>query len=136
MKSRLTQHHSIVRLQNPRFDDRDEVSQQVTGLTVGSWYRASYHWTPTYISNPTWGNRCYIGVIAGASHSSYDDEYVSYTNPGEFSQRSFDFKASNSDLKLTFYVGCDYADIIVDHFILDDFELVEICPPSESYVQI
>ncbi|KAG5659768.1 hypothetical protein KAF25_002327 [Fusarium avenaceum] len=125
-----------VGLQNPRFDDSGEVSQQVTGLTVGSWYRASYYWTPTYISNPTWNNRCYISVTAGASHSSYKDNYVSYTNPGEFSQRSFDFKASSSDLKLLFYVWCDYDDIRVDYFILDDFELVEICPPLESQAPI
>jgi hypothetical protein len=57
---------------------------------------------------------------------------VSYINPGEFSQRWFDFKADSSDLEIRFYVGCDYDSITVDYFILDDLELFEICPPLAS----
>jgi len=56
--------------------------------------------------------------------------YVSYTPPGQFSQKSFEYKAESSETVVKFYVGCDYAMINVDHFILDDFEMVEICPPA------
>ncbi|KAJ4113245.1 hypothetical protein NW768_011522 [Fusarium equiseti] len=121
---------AVVRLSNPLFDDAGEISQQVTGLTVGSWYRISYYWTATYVANPTWDKRCMITVFAGNSRSSSADSYVSYTTPGQFSQRSFEFKAQSSEAAVKFYVGCEYAMITVDHFILDDFEMVEICPPS------
>ncbi|RFN50297.1 hypothetical protein FIE12Z_5477 [Fusarium flagelliforme] len=128
--ARTGDYMATVRLSDPLFDDAGEIKQQVTGLTVGSWYRISVYWTATYVENPTWDKRCMIHVSAGNSQASDKDSYVSYTPPGQFAQKSFEFKAQSSEMDVKFYVNCDYASFNVDHFILDDFEMVEICPPA------
>ncbi|KAH7189649.1 uncharacterized protein B0J16DRAFT_340001 [Fusarium flagelliforme] len=130
--ARTGDYMATVDLSSPLFDYAGEISQQVTGLTVGSWYRISVYWTATYVENPTWNKRCMIHVSAGNSQASYQDSYVPYTAPGQFSQKSFEFKAQSSETNVKFYVGCDYASFNVDHFILDDFEMVEVCPPARE----